>query len=224
MPALRPPSRNSKANHDIAPESDTAVPHIKQINDEGFQNRPTWSIFTTAPWWWWEARPFELYDGDTTMLLVIGIVLTFVGLAYLCWLLFTLAVYAFPLFVGASLALAALHSGSGPITAGIVGLIGGGVTLVSAQWIIGRLYWPPLRAMVALIFAAPAAAAGYHAILGLAQLAIPAEIWQQTMAVVGAIAVAATAWSRVALIAPPDGVRGSPPASAVRLLPAANDG
>jgi hypothetical protein len=224
MPAPRAPSGNSNANHHIAPESDTAVPLIKQIEHRGFQNRLTWSIFTTAPWWWWEARPFELCNGDTTMLLIIGIVLTFVGFAYLCWLLFTLAVYAFPLFVGASLALAALRSGSGPIAAGIVGLIGGGVTLVTAQWIIGRLYRPPLRAMVALIFAAPAAAAGYHATLGLAQLGIPAEIWQQTMALVGAIAVGATAWSRVALIAPPDVERGSPPACADRLLPAANDG
>jgi hypothetical protein len=44
------------------------------------------------------------------------------------------------------------------------------------------------------------------------------------MAVVGAIAVGATAWSRVALIAPPDVERGSPPVSAVFLLPEANDG
>ena len=33
------------------------------------------------------------------MLLIIGIVLAVVGLAYLCWLLFTLAVYALPVFV-----------------------------------------------------------------------------------------------------------------------------
>ena len=33
------------------------------------------------------------------MLLIIGIVLTVVGLAYLCWLLFTLAVHALPVFV-----------------------------------------------------------------------------------------------------------------------------
>jgi hypothetical protein len=158
------------------------------------------------------------------MLLIIGIVLTFVGLVYLCWLLFTLAVYAFPLFVGASMALAALHSGSGPIAAGIVGLIGGGVTLVIAQLTVARVYSPLVRLLVGFIFAVPAATAGYHGTLGLAQLAIPAEIWQQVMAVIGAIAVAATAWSRIALIALPDSGRGSPPASAVRLLPAANDG
>jgi hypothetical protein len=31
-------------------------------------------------------------------MIIIGIVLALVGLAYLCWLLFTLAVYALPLF------------------------------------------------------------------------------------------------------------------------------
>ena len=72
------------------------------------------------------------------MLLIVGIVLTVVGLAYLCWLLFTLAVYALPVFVGASAALAAYDSGSGPIAAFIVGLIGSGITLVAAQFVITR--------------------------------------------------------------------------------------
>jgi hypothetical protein len=31
-------------------------------------------------------------------MIIIGIVLSFVGLGFLCWLLFTLAVYALPLF------------------------------------------------------------------------------------------------------------------------------
>ena len=33
-----------------------------------------------------------------TTMIIIGIVLALVGLAYLCWLLFALAVYALPLF------------------------------------------------------------------------------------------------------------------------------
>ena len=33
-----------------------------------------------------------------TTMIIIGIVLAFVGLVYLCWLLFALAVYALPLF------------------------------------------------------------------------------------------------------------------------------
>jgi hypothetical protein len=39
----------------------------------------------------------EFVRRPTTMI-IIGIILSFVGLAYLCWLLFALAVYALPLF------------------------------------------------------------------------------------------------------------------------------
>jgi hypothetical protein len=51
----------------------------------------------------------------------------------------------------------------------------------------------------------PAAVAGYHAALGLAHVGVPAE---QAMAVMGAIVVAATAWARMALSAPPDAGQG----------------
>jgi hypothetical protein len=54
----------------------------------------------------------------------------------------------------------------------------------------------------------PAAVAGYHAALGLAHVGVPAESWQQAMAVMGAIVVAATAWARMALSAPPDAGQG----------------
>jgi len=70
----------------------------------------------------------------------------------------------------------------------------------------------------------PAAVAGYHAALGLAQIAVPTEGWRQAIAVIGAIAVAATAWARIALIAPPDTGGASLPASPVRLSSAAHDG
>ena len=54
----------------------------------------------------------------------------------------------------------------------------------------------------------PAAVAGYHAALGLAQIGIPAEVWRQAVAVVGAIVVATTAWARLALSAPHDAGQG----------------
>jgi hypothetical protein len=47
-----------------------------------------------------------------TTMIIIGIILSFVGLAYLCWLLFALAVYALPFFAGLTAGLAAYHSGS----------------------------------------------------------------------------------------------------------------
>ena len=56
-------------------------------------------------------------------MLIIGIVLGFAGLGYLCWLLFALAVHALPFFAGVTAGLAAFHSGSDPIGAIVVGLI-----------------------------------------------------------------------------------------------------
>jgi succinate dehydrogenase/fumarate reductase cytochrome b subunit len=61
---------------------------------------------------------------------------------------------------------------------------------------------PLIRAVIALLFAVPAAVAGYHAGLGLAHICIPAESWRQAMAMTGAIVVAATAWARMMPSAP----------------------
>lgn len=137
-------------------------------------------------------------------MLIIGIILVFVGLAYLCWLLFALAVYALPFFVGATAGLAAYHSGSGPIGAILVGAIASSVILVVGQIAFMGSRSFVTRAAVALLFATPAAVAGYHAALGLAQIAIPAEGWRHALAVAGAIIVAATAWARLTLSGPPE--------------------
>jgi hypothetical protein len=145
-------------------------------------------------------------------MIIIGIVLSFVGLAYLCWLLFVLAVYALPVFAGVTAGLAAHHSSSGPIGATILGVIVSSVTLVVGQIAFTTLRSPLICAALALLFAVPAAAAGYHAALGLARIAIPAEGWRNAIAVAGAIIVAATAWARMALPAPPDNGRALPPA------------
>ena len=56
-------------------------------------------------------------------MVVIGLVLSVVGLGFFCWLLFTLAVYALPFFAGVTAALAAYHSGSGVIGAIIVAVL-----------------------------------------------------------------------------------------------------
>ena len=142
-------------------------------------------------------------------MIIIGIVLALVGLAYLCWLLFALAVYALPLFAGVTAGLAIYHTGSGPIGAIIVGLIAGTITLIAGQIALMTLRSPFIRAGIALLFAVPAAIAGYYAALGLAHIGIPAEGWRQAMALIGAIVVAATAWTRMMLSAPrPDAQHG----------------
>ena len=99
--------------------------------------------------------------------------------------------------------LAAYHTGSGPIGAIIVGAIASSVILLAGQIAFTTLRSPLIRVALALLFAVPAAIAGYHAALGLARIAIPADGWRDAMAVVGAIIVSATAWARMAVTGPP---------------------
>jgi hypothetical protein len=132
-------------------------------------------------------------------MLIIGIVLSFIGFAYLCWLLFSLAVYALPFFVGVTAGFAAYHGGSGPVAAIIIGAIVGSVTLVVGQIAFTSLRSPLMRAVLAVFFAVPAAVAGYHAASGLAHLVAAGEGWRDAIAIAGATIVAATAFVRMQL-------------------------
>ena len=132
-------------------------------------------------------------------MIVIGILFGVVGIGFLCWLLFSLAVFALPFFAAVSAGLWAYQGDAGPVGAMFVGILAGVVTLVAGQYVFAfaRSTW--IRVAVALLFAAPAALAGYHATLGLAKLTMPSGAWQIAFSVVGAIAVGVTAWARMAL-------------------------
>ncbi|HQS16965.1 hypothetical protein [Reyranella sp.] len=138
-------------------------------------------------------------------MLATGIVLSIVGLGFFCWLLFTLAIYALPTFAGLAGGLAAFHSGAGVVGAITVGLLVGG-----AIWALGQFVFAstrtPLRAIVGLVYAVPAAIAGYQMSFALAGLGLPGGVWQAAFAVIGAVVSGCTAFSRLALLAPaPDG-------------------
>ncbi len=143
-------------------------------------------------------------------MIIIGIVLSFVGLAYVCWLIFALAVYALPLFAGVTAGLAAYHSGSGAIAAVTVAAIISVIVLFVGQVAFRRLQSTPARAAIALVFAIPAAVAGYHAAHGLSLLIVPVEAWREAMGIAGAIMVAAIALARITLSAPNDAGRALP--------------
>ena len=136
-------------------------------------------------------------------MLIIGLVLSVFGIGFFCWLLFTLAVYALPFFAGLTAGLAAFHSGSGVIGALVVGVLAGGATLAIGQIAFATVRTPLIRAAIALLFAVPAAIAGYHATLGLAHIGVPSEGWREAFAVVGAVLVGGTAWARMSLFVPP---------------------
>src|SRR5260370_40312959 len=81
----------------------------------------------------------------------------------------------------------------------LVGLIAGAFTLAAGQIAVAAFRSPLIRTAIVLLVAGPAAMAGYHAALGLAQLSVPTVLWQQVFALIGAIAVGATSRVRRAL-------------------------
>ncbi|MGI9375881.1 MAG: hypothetical protein ACR2PC_07275 [Tsuneonella suprasediminis] len=126
------------------------------------------------------------------LLLIVPLIL------FLCWLLFTLAVYALPFFAGVSLGLWMYESGSGAFTALLTGLAAAIATLIFGQMLFALARSPVLRLGVALLFAVPAAFAGYQAIQGIAALAAVPDIWRHVLGAAGALIVGTAAWSRLA--------------------------
>lgn len=140
-------------------------------------------------------------------MLALGIVLNIVGLGFFCWVLFTLAVYALPLFVGMTAGLYAHESGTGPLGAIGLGIAAAAFVLVIGQTIFSFVRTPILRIAVALMLAVPAGIAGYYATFGLSGLTMTSDLWRQVFAVIGAVVIGATAWARLAA-SPPDGPGG----------------
>ena len=132
------------------------------------------------------------------ILLVVG------AIGFLCWLLFTLAVYALPLFIGVTVGLWAHDSGAGIVGGLAIGVLAAGATAILGQLIFAfaRPLW--LRLVVAVLFAGPAAVAGYAATHGIAKHLMPSEGWQMTFSIFGAIAVGMTALFRMPGTAPPE--------------------
>ena len=141
-------------------------------------------------------------------MLSLGIVVNIVGLGFFCWVLFTLAIYALPFFVGMTAGLYAHESGTGPLGAIGFGICAAAFVLVFGQTIFAVVRTPLLRVAVALMFAVPAALAGYYATFGLSGLTMTSEFSRQAFAVIGAVVIGATAWARLAA-SPPRGAAGS---------------
>jgi hypothetical protein len=128
-----------------------------------------------------------------TLFLVLGL---FAGL-YMLWLLFSLAVYALPVATGISLAFWMHDHGQGYPVAILGGFVGGVAVLVAGQLLFAYVRSPLLRLGIALLFAVPAGVAGYHAVYGIAGLAIDPGIILSLLSWVGAVMIAGTAWMRL---------------------------
>ena len=150
-----------------------------------------------------EARPSDLYLTENTTMVFIGILSSIVAIGALCWLLFTLAVFALPFFAGVSAGNWAFQTGAGWLGAILVGLAAAALTLGLGQFLLAfiRPLW--IRLAIALAFVAPAALAGYHATHGIVKHTMPSDTWQIIFSVIGAIAVGVTALIRVTGMAAP---------------------
>ncbi|QRZ12434.1 hypothetical protein JWJ88_07340 [Paracoccus methylovorus] len=118
--------------------------------------------------------------------------------AVLCVVAYKLAVYALPFMLGLTAAQFAYQTGSGVIGAGLVGLVAAGVAFGILALLFETLLTPILRLIVALIFAAPAAVAGYALVYGVTKEAVPSEIWRQIFYLVGGGFVGVSALMRLA--------------------------
>ncbi len=130
-------------------------------------------------------------------MIVFGILASFAVLGVVCWVLFNLAVFALPFFAGVTAGMSAFHSGAGPLGAVAGGILAGVLTLILGQLVLTLAPSMFVRVAVALLFAAPAAVAGYNATHGIIAMTISSEGWQRTFAIVGAIVVGVTALARM---------------------------
>lgn len=124
--------------------------------------------------------------------------LTVFGLGALCWLLFTLAVYALPLWLGLSAAFW-LHGAEQGVLAAILGgiFVAGGMAVLG-EIVFASLRSVPLRLALGLVYAVPAGLAGFHASKGLSALTGTGEAAGLVLAALAALFIGGTAFASVA--------------------------
>ncbi|HBO2075821.1 TPA: hypothetical protein L4G54_003398 [Pseudomonas aeruginosa] len=137
-------------------------------------------------------------------MIFLGILLSFAAISFLCWLLFTLAVYALPFFAGVSLGMWAYATGAGWLGAIIIGFVSAGLTFGVGQLLLATVRPTWARLLIAIAFVAPAVIAGFHATHGVVKHTMPSETWQIVFSIIGAIAVGVTAFARITGMAASD--------------------
>lgn len=70
-------------------------------------------------------------------MIILGILVCIAAIGILCWLLFTLAIFALPLFVGVSASTWAFNTGAGLLGAILVGILAAGLTLGVGPILLG---------------------------------------------------------------------------------------
>ncbi|GLK79021.1 hypothetical protein [Methylopila turkensis] len=131
-------------------------------------------------------------------MIILPILASLTAIGLFCWLLFTLAIFALPAFVGVTAGAWAHGTGAGIAGAVLVGTAAAAITLAAGHLLLTfvRPMW--LKLIVAAAFVVPAAIAGFHATHGIVRHLMPSDAWQIAFSVIGAVAVGITAFVRVA--------------------------
>lgn len=117
----------------------------------------------------------------------------------LCVLAYRFAVHVLPIMLGFQVAYTAYGTGAGLIGAGIAGLVAGAVAFGLLSAVFVSVKSPIARVIIGLIFALPAAGAGYALVSGVSASAIPSEAWRRIFCIVGGVLVGAAAFTRLAV-------------------------
>jgi hypothetical protein len=141
---------------------------------------------------------------ETTTMFLLGPVLIMSAVGFLCWLLFTLAVFALPIFIGITVGIWSFHTGACALGAIIVSLVVAGATFGIGQLLLAFAPWAWARLLIIAVYTAPSAMTGYAATHGIAQMAMSSPVWQAVFSVIGVVAADITALARISgVIAPP---------------------
>lgn len=130
--------------------------------------------------------------------MIVLISLSVVMVIAMCSLAYMLATYAVPFFFAVMATRFAFATGAGYIGAGIVGLFAGVGAYGFLVYLYDTLRSPGLRLAVALIFAVPAAIAGFALVHGVAREAVPSEVWRKIFSLIGGAFVGLSALARLA--------------------------
>ena len=127
---------------------------------------------------------------------MLGVIFSLLGIGMLIALMFQMAIFALPLFVGVSAGRFAYGAGAGALGAILLGAVAA-AALGIAQLVLVMTRSTALRLLIALAFTAPAAFAGYHLVLGLSRIGGAQGLWQPIFAGIGAVIIAGAALMRL---------------------------
>lgn len=128
--------------------------------------------------------------------MLIGFALIVVAVFLICALLFRLSIHALPLLVAFVAGSATYRSGSGIVAALAAAALAAILLMAVAQLAMAHAKSNRTRAAIGIVFAAPAAIAGYHAIRGIAVATMPQSSWQFAVSMIGAAIIAAASWAQ----------------------------